>query len=128
MPKPQFIQAFPRRGELLDQIGVRYTVCAACVDETSRPGESPPAYAMRLVQAKAQAALSTSRVCFRKSSAGGIAAYWRTGELRDKAYRYAGQGLGVILGKRLQGSFSGVLGLPLYETARLLRKAGIEVL
>ncbi|GAB6068851.1 hypothetical protein JCM13664_21720 [Methylothermus subterraneus] len=73
-------------------------------------------------------ALSESRVYFRELSEAEIAAYWRTGEPRDKAGAYAIQGLGAVFVKRLEGSFSGVMGLPLYETANLLRKAGIDVL
>jgi len=74
------------------------------------------------------AALSISRVYFRKLSEEEICAYWHTGEPKDKAGAYAIQGLGAIFVERLEGSFSGVMGLPLYETACLLKKAGIKVL
>lgn len=53
--------------------------------------------------------------------------YWHTGEPQDKAGSYAVQGLGAIFVKQLQGSYSSVVGLPLYETAVLLEKHGIEV-
>ncbi|MFN3919965.1 MAG: Maf family protein [Methylohalobius sp.] len=54
--------------------------------------------------------------------------YWHIRKPRDKAGVYAIQRLGVIFVKRLEGSFSGVMGLPLYETAKLVKKAGIQVL
>lgn len=52
-------------------------------------------------------------------------AYWQTGEPRDKAGAYAIQGLGAVFIESLSGSYSGVVGLPLAETAELLRSAGI---
>ena len=54
--------------------------------------------------------------------------YWGTGEPVGKAGSYALQGIGAIMIKHLQGSYSNVVGLPVYETARLLRKFGIECL
>lgn len=70
-----------------------------------------------------QTRLSTSRVWMRKLSDEEIAAYWRSGEPRDKAGAYAIQGFGATFIERLEGSYSGVMGLPLFETAELLRKA-----
>jgi septum formation protein len=69
--------------------------------------------------------LSVSEVRFRALSAGECAAYWRTGEPRDKAGGYAVQGLGAVFIEHLSGSYSGVMGLPLFETAQLLAAAGI---
>lgn len=54
-----------------------------------------------------------------------IAAYVATGESFGKAGAYAIQGRGAALVAHLEGSYSGVMGLPLFETARLLREAGI---
>ncbi|BCX82541.1 septum formation protein [Methylomarinovum caldicuralii] len=73
-------------------------------------------------------AVSVSRVRFRPLREREIIAYWETGEPCDKAGAYAIQGRGAIFVEHLEGSFSGVMGLPLYETAELLRQAGIEVL
>lgn len=67
--------------------------------------------------------LSVSAVRFRAISAAEAAAYWRTGEPHDKAGGYAIQGLGALFVSHLAGSYSGVMGLPLYETADLLRAA-----
>ena len=55
-------------------------------------------------------------------------AYWHSGEPRDKAGAYAIQGLAALFIERLEGSYSGVMGLPLFETAQLLCECGIPVL
>jgi septum formation protein len=70
--------------------------------------------------------LSVSRVAFRPIGVDERRAYWRTGEPADKAGSYAIQGLGAIFVERLEGSYSGVMGLPLYETTRLLDAAGVR--
>jgi septum formation protein len=69
--------------------------------------------------------LSSSAVWFRKVSREECLAYWEAGEPRDKAGGYAIQGLGAVFVESLSGSYSGVMGLPLFETAELLRAAGI---
>jgi septum formation protein len=73
-------------------------------------------------------ALSVSEVCFRTLTEDEITAYWRTGEPCDKAGAYAIQGLASIFIESISGSFSGVMGLPLFETAQLLAKQGIRVI
>jgi nucleoside triphosphate pyrophosphatase len=70
-------------------------------------------------------ALSESEVDFRALSADECARYWASGEPRDKAGGYAIQGLGAVFVSALRGSYSGVMGLPLYETATLLAAAGV---
>jgi septum formation protein len=70
--------------------------------------------------------VNRSTVLFRTISAREMAAYWETGEPRDKAGGYAIQGYGAIFVASLCGSYSGVMGLPLLETAELLREAGIR--
>jgi septum formation protein len=52
-------------------------------------------------------------------------AYWHSGEPRDKAGAYAVQGRGALFIEHLSGSYSGVMGLPLYETGQLLAEAGV---
>ena len=69
--------------------------------------------------------LSDSAVRFRALTSAECAAYWETGEPRDKAGAYAVQGLGAVFVAALAGSYSGVMGLPLFETAELLATAGI---
>jgi septum formation protein len=189
---PQILLASnsPRRRQLLEQIGVRFGVVAAGLDEAPLPGEAPGDYVLRLALDKARAgralaagraelpvlaadtavvvggrilgkpggreeaaamlrslsgrahevlsgvalvgqreaqALSRSEVRFRAIAAGEIRAYWETGEPADKAGGYAIQGLGAVFVAGLAGSYSGVMGLPLFETARLLADAGIPV-
>jgi len=69
--------------------------------------------------------LSRTKVKFRSLSATEIAAYWRSGEPQGKAGAYAVQGLGALFIESLQGSYSGVVGLPIFETANLLSMFGI---
>jgi septum formation protein len=72
--------------------------------------------------------LSESRVTFRTLTPQECLHYWGTGEPRDKAGGYGIQGLGALFITGLTGSYSGVMGLPLFETGRLLGQAGIAVL
>ena len=181
--------ASPRRRELLDQIGVSYTLVRVDVDERVLTDEAPEAYVRRLAEAKAVAglrlvagqglvlaadtavviddhilgkpldraaglamlaalsgrchqvltavaladrrqvrlALSRTEVCFRPLSADECLAYWMSGESADKAGGYAIQGRAAMYISRINGSYSGVVGLPLYETACLLQAAGVEL-
>ncbi|HMT92841.1 nucleoside triphosphate pyrophosphatase [uncultured Thiothrix sp.] len=192
MSNPQLIlaSASPRRRELLEQIGIRYQVQTADIDESPLPAEEPFALVQRLAKEKAQSiweasdkslpvlgadtlgivdgqllvkpdnflsarqmllsmsgrahtiysavalyhqnacelAVSESKVWFRMMTEAEIEAYWKQGEPRDKAGAYAIQGMGAIFAERLEGSYSGVMGLPLFETAQLLAKAGIRIL
>jgi len=73
-------------------------------------------------------ALSVSEVRFRPIAPYEARAYWETGEPADKAGGYAIQGLGALFVAGLSGSYSGVMGLPLYETAQLLAAEGIDPL
>ena len=72
--------------------------------------------------------MHTSHVTFRTLTARECEAYWETGEPQDKAGAYAVQGLAALFITRLEGSYSGVVGLPLYETATLLQEFGIRLL
>jgi septum formation protein len=69
--------------------------------------------------------LSRSVVSFRKISAAEVERYWLSGEPGDKAGGYGIQGFGAVFIRELRGSYSGVMGLPLYETAQLLDEAGV---
>ena len=72
-------------------------------------------------------ATSISRVWFREIPHRERRAYCASGEPMDKAGAYAIQGRAATFVARLDGSYSGVMGLPLFETASLLREAGIGV-
>ena len=84
--------------------------------------------AVALVRGREAVRLSVSRVWFRPLSESEIDAYWRTGEPQDKAGAYAIQGVGAIFIEQLEGSYTGVMGLPLYETGQLLQEFGIHIL
>jgi len=184
--------ASPRRGQLLEQIGVAYRSRPVSLDESPRHRETPGELVERLARSKASVCweglsedqvvpvlgadtvvvydgrilgkphdraeglgmlellsggvhevltavsvryrdfqgtvLSRSRVEFGVVPAAEQEAYWATGEPRDKAGGYAIQGLGAAFVARLEGSYSGVMGLPLFETVSLLREVGVEIL
>lgn len=179
----------PRRRQLLEQLGVDFTVVDVEVPEQRLPGESPQDYVCRVARDKARAGLASlgtsdhalvlgadtevvlddevfgkpadaddaaamlgrlagrthevisavwlvgagvergetciSRVRFAPLDESTIASYVATGESFGKAGAYAIQGRGASLIEHLDGSYSGVMGLPVFETARLLRAGGI---
>ncbi|MFV1972996.1 MAG: nucleoside triphosphate pyrophosphatase [Thiohalobacterales bacterium] len=190
-PDIYLASASPRRAELLEQIGVTFSVLQVEVDEQHLTGESPADYVTRLALAKARAGKSlldagdscpvlgadttvvaadrmmgkprgrddavamllslsgcvhqvvsavalagghaavhvcTSNVKFRTLTAAECQAYWNTGEPRDKAGAYAIQGRAAQFVEWLEGSYSGVMGLPLYETTLLFREFKINLL
>lgn len=180
----------PRRAEILQQMGVKFTVLPADIDESVMQTEAPADYVLRLAQQKAQAChailisqhlpilpvlasdttvcvgseilgkpehaddafrmlrmmsggwhqvhtavalahedkinhlLSTTHVEFSHLSDAQIHAYITSGEPFDKAGAYGIQGLASVWIKRIEGSYSGVMGLPIYETAQLLKRVG----
>jgi len=178
--------ASPRRSELLRQIGVRFRVVPADVDETVRPGEKPADYVVRLARAKAAEVMSragdalpvlgsdtavildgdilckpldradaermlgrlsgrthevfsavalalspervldrlnVTRVTFAELEPEWIRAYCETGDPMDKAGAYGVQGRAAEKISHIEGSFYGVMGLPLFETSQLLEAA-----
>jgi septum formation protein len=72
--------------------------------------------------------VSSSRVTFRALTDDEIDRYVATSEPFDKAGAYAIQGRGAAFVSHLEGSYSGVMGLPLFETAEILAKIGYQVL
>jgi septum formation protein len=74
------------------------------------------------------AVLSTTIVQFREIGRDEAYRYWQSGEPCDKAGAYGIQGLGGMFVKTIEGSYSGVMGLPVFETVELLKLAGIDVL
>ena len=75
-----------------------------------------------------QTALSRTTVRFRDIDRDEAVRYWHSGEPRDKAGGYGIQGLGGAFVCGIQGSYSGVMGLPVFETVALLKAAGVDVL
>lgn len=188
VPRLILASASPRRAALLEQIGLRFDVEPAEVDETPAANATAEALVERLAAAKARAVarrhadavvlgadtvvalgdaifgkprdqaqatdmlralsgrthrvcsavavvgsdrcdtrLSVSRVTFARLDDAAIAAYWATGEPRGKAGAYAIQGLGGAFVTHLEGSYAGVMGLPLHEAALLLTAAGVRL-
>jgi septum formation protein len=180
----------PRRSELLKQLGVRFEVRVADIDESHHPMEPPLEYVQRLAIEKANViwqalsddirrpvlgadttvclegeilgkpenkadarnmlqrlsgrkhevisgvaiigekhsvCVNVSEVVFRELTDSEIEAYWETGEPQDKAGSYAIQGYAAAFIAELQGSYSGVMGLPLFETAKLLSEHKIPI-
>jgi len=181
--------ASPRRLDLLRQIGLKPDrVDPADIDEIPRPGELPPAHAIRLAEEKARAVMprhpgayilaadtvvacgrrilpkpldaASARAClkmlsgrrhrvyggialaspderltlrrvdshvaFKRLSDAEIAAYLCSGEWRGKAGGYAIQGRAAALIRWVSGSYSNVVGLPLFETFQLLIGRGYQ--
>ena len=72
--------------------------------------------------------VSATDVRFREIDPDEARAYWQSGEPCDKAGAYAIQGKGGVFVEEIRGSYTGVVGLPVFETVQLLRGAGINVL
>ena len=77
--------------------------------------------------AQEHATVQQNNVQFCPLTAAQIAAYIATGEPLDKAGAYGIQGIGGVFVAHLSGSFSGVMGLPVFETVQLLRQLGAPV-
>jgi septum formation protein len=71
--------------------------------------------------------LSQSRVRFAPLSSAWIAAYVASGEPQGKAGAYAIQGRASVMMSSISGSYSGIMGLPLFETGQLLRSFGFKL-
>jgi septum formation protein len=72
--------------------------------------------------------LSSTEVRFREIGQDEARRYWQSGEPADKAGSYGIQGIGGMFVESISGSYSGVMGLPVFETVELLGAAGISVL
>lgn len=79
-----------------------------------------------IASAGVQVAVSRSRVRFRDLEPGEAERYWATGEPVDKAGAYGIQGIGGVFVEHIEGSPTGVMGLPVVETELLLRAAGVD--
>ena len=71
--------------------------------------------------------LCETKVQFRQITESEARAYWNTGEGEGKAGGYAIQGFGAVFVEYISGSYSGVMGLPLFETAALLAEFGVPL-
>jgi septum formation protein len=111
-------------GEMLGKPADRDAALHMLARLSGRTHEVLTAVALVGVQGSAQR-LSRSTVSFRALAEAECAAYWESGEPCDKAGGYAIQGLGAAFVSELRGSYSGVVGLPLFETAALLDAVGV---
>lgn len=71
--------------------------------------------------------LSATDVKFRELDPEECLDYWKTGEPSDKAGGYAIQGLGAVFVEKINGSFSGVVGLPIEQTSQLLQTFKVPI-
>ena len=83
--------------------------------------------ALRMPDGREFMGISSTQVQFAHLEPAQLHAYWASGEPQGKAGAYAIQGLGAVFVSGINGSYTGVMGLPLYETAEMLRAAGIPV-
>jgi len=79
-----------------------------------------------VLQERTEVVLTQSCVYFRNIDKHEAERYWATGEPIDKAGGYGIQGIGGIFARRIEGSFSGIAGLPLAETEALLQTFGVN--
>lgn len=111
-------------GEILGKPADMSDAIAMLLKLSGRAHQVLTAVALRTVGGL-EVRVSRSSVTFRSIDPGEARAYWDTGEPRDKAGAYAIQGYAAVFIADLQGSYSGVMGLPLFETAELLKAAGV---
>jgi septum formation protein len=107
-------------GRMLGQPGDRAEALAMLSALSGREHEVWTGIALALPDGRQLTATSRTRVWFRPFDHRTAEAYWATGEPADKAGAYAIQGQGAALVERIEGSYSGVVGLPLCELAGLL--------
>ncbi|SIT66440.1 septum formation protein [Ectothiorhodosinus mongolicus] len=93
----------------------------------SLSGRSHWVYSALALQSRAglHEKLCATQVWFKALSPRAINVYWETGEPKDKAGAYGIQGLGGLFVERIDGSYTGVMGLPIFETGQLLAACGI---
>ncbi len=84
--------------------------------------------AISVIHNEAWSSINETTVSFRDLNENEIEAYCFSDEPWDKAGGYAIQGKAAIFVKEIKGSYSGVMGLPIYETAQCLQKAGVQIL
>jgi len=84
------------------------------------------AVVLHSAEAPPRGTMSETVVTMKRLARWEIDRYWETGEPADKAGGYAIQGLGSGFVSRIEGSYSGVVGLPMFETRAMLTSAGID--
>lgn len=115
-------------GRILGKPRDREEAVATLIDLSGEHHQVMSAVALVGTGGEEQTRLSVSSVQFRAITLDEARDYWASGEPVDKAGGYAIQGRGAVFVERLEGSYSGVMGLPLFETAELLQVFGISLL
>lgn len=115
-------------GEVLGKPRDRDDALAMLARLSGRWHQVMSAVALVGVEGEEYSRLSVNAVQFREITSQEAEAYWESGEPTDKAGGYAIQGLAAIFIERIDGSYSAVMGLPLFETAELLKQQGIAAL
>jgi septum formation protein len=113
-------------GEILGKPRDRADALAMLERLSGRTHEVCSAVAL-IAGARRATAVTLTRVSFGAISLAQAAAYWETGEPADKAGAYAIQGYAARWVSSIEGSYSGVVGLPLYETCGLLQDFGVRI-
>ncbi len=114
--------------QILGKPAHRGAALAMLAQLSGREHEVLTAVACLTASGRLTTALSNSKVRLRTITATEAAHYWQSGEPADKAGGYALQGRGAIFIEQISGSCSGIIGLPLQETARLLSASDIAIL
>ena len=117
----------PIDGEILGQPADRNEAAAMLERLSGRTHQVLTSVALHYTDVFEQVT-QVSNVRFAQLSAQTIRAYCATAEPYDKAGAYGIQGLAALFIEHIEGSHSGIMGLPVFETAQLLQKAGITVL
>jgi septum formation protein len=115
-------------GQILGKPQNKVEALAMLSGLAGRSHEVFTAVCVRNAAGEIKQALSCSQVHFRACTAAELETYVATGEPFDKAGAYGLQGKAAVFVEKVSGSFSGIIGLPLFETAELLKWAGIAVM
>jgi septum formation protein len=112
-------------GRILGKPADRKEATEMLMQLSGKTHEVYSAVAVAVNESEIHDALNVSRVTFSELDAGWIASYIESGDPMDKAGAYGVQGKAGEKISRIEGSFYGVMGLPLFETAQLLKRAQV---
>jgi len=112
-------------GQILGKPVSRSNAVAMLSKLSGQTHEVFSAVAVAVSETEIHQALNVTRVTFSKLESDWIESYCNTGDPMDKAGAYGVQGKAAEKISRIEGSFYGVMGLPLFETAQLLKRAEV---
>ena len=114
-------------GKILGKPGSREQAIEMLLSLSAHTHQVMTAVALKNEQ-KTEVVISVSEVSFSKLSREMCENYWHTGEPADKAGSYGIQGKGALFISNINGSYSAVMGLPIFEAGTILNKFGIKIL